>query len=291
MKKIISLFLALALILCTVTFTTYASEKDDIDKLEKELLELRYRADHFINDEGYIKPYNSLTFERLQNGVDYADEVLHSVLEPTAEQYQDAIDVLEYAFNNPTIDTYFAKETYVLSLKEHNENGFYYENDWNDFSAKRDALRDSFKTKDEEIVSDAFFALHRSFMDMTAKYTLSGDVNNDGKINIDDATLVQKYLACMETLTEMQKKLSCAYSGKIYDWDEEDWEPDIDCVTGIQKCAAGLVDLRTSPNVYGMMIDDGMYKYNTRITLIIIVWDKYDYVQAKVAELEAEGII
>lgn len=40
---------------------------------------------------------------------------------------------------------------------------------------------------------------------MTSKYTLPGDVNNDGKVSIYDATLVQKYLVGMEELTELQK--------------------------------------------------------------------------------------
>ena len=293
-KKFNTLFLCLILLiilLCSAfPFTAYAAEKTEAEQLERKLAELRFKADEFLNNLGYLKPYTDSTFERLQNGIDYADEVLCGGSESTIAQYQDAIETLEYAINNPTIDTYFAKETYVLSLKEHNENGFYNENDWNDFSEKRNALRDSFKTKNEVIVSDAFVSLHSSFVNMTSKYTLAGDITNDGKVNIDDATLIQKYLAGMNELTEMQKTLAAAYGNTVYEWFENP-NPDIDCVTGIQMCTAGLVDMNTNPVHYGLEINDGLFTYNTNISLIVMDDERYDAVDAKVSELEADGII
>lgn len=290
MKKIMSIILLVILLCGAFPFTVYSAEKTEAEQLERQLAELRFRADEFLNNLGYLKPYTDSTFERLQNGVDYADEVLCGGSESTIAQYQDAIETLEYAINNPTVDTYFAKETYVLSLKEHNENGFYNENDWNDFSKKRDTLRDSFKSKNEVIVSDAFVSLHSSFVNMTSKYTLAGDITNDGKVNIDDATLIQKYLAGMNELTEMQKTLAVAYGNTLYDW-FEDPIPDIDCVTGIQMCASGLIDMKINPIHYGFDIDDGLFMYNTNITLIVMDDERYDSVDAKVAELEADGII
>lgn len=290
MKKIISLTLSVILLCSAFPFNVYAVEETEAGQLERQLAELRFRADEFLNNLGYLKPYTDSTFERLQNGVEYADEVLCGGSESTIAQYQDAIETLEYAINNPTIDTYFAKETYVLSLKEHNENGFYNENDWNDFSEKRDALRDSFKTKNEVIVSDAFVSLHGSFVNMTSKYTLAGDITSDGKVNIDDATLIQKHLAGMNELTEIQKTLAVAYGNTLYEW-FEDPIPDIDCVTGIQMCAAGLVDMKTNPIHYGLEINDDLFTYNTNITLIVMGDERYDAVDTKVAELEAEGII
>lgn len=290
MKKIVSIVLALT-IMCSITLVSaYATENTEAEKLEKELIYLQFKASEIFQNVGKRMPYTELTFVRLQNGIDYADEVLSLGSEATVEQYQDAIDVLEYAFNNPTVVDFFAEEAYVLSLKEHNENGFYYEDDWNDFSAKRDALRDSFKTKDEETISDAFFALHESFVNMTSKYTLLGDVNNDGKVNVDDATLVQKYLAGIENLTEMQKDLAYAYGSDFRNWYDNP-KLTIDCVTGLQKCAAGLIDMYTSPNQYGMNVSDDFFTYNTNITLIIMGDPREDEVYEKIEELEAEGII
>lgn len=63
------------------------------------------------------------------------------------------------------------------------------------------------------------------------KYTL-GDVNNDGTINVDDATLIQKYSAEMEELSEIQ--LLAADTTK-------DGVINIDDVTAIQKYIANII--------------------------------------------------
>lgn len=297
MKKIISIILVLIMICCTIPFTAFAAEDTaDIEPLRKELEMLAYKAYGCINYVGDVMPHAHSSYERLQNGLDFAIDVLYDE-ESTVEKYNEAIDLLTYAFNNPTLETYYVKYNYVLSTFEHNENGFYYEDDWNDFSEKRDALRDSFKTNDEEAISKAFFALHKSFVNMTSKYTLTGDVNNDGKVNIDDATLVQKYLAGQENLTELQKELVMSYDNYIYDGLDIP-KPNIDCVTGLQKCAAGLTKQHTLPFSYGVNYTDSFgVTYNTKLVLYTHIWpatEEYDYVKyvtTKTAELEAEGII
>ncbi len=296
MKKIISIILVLIMICCTIPFTAFAAEETDIKSLRKELEMLAYKAYGCINYVGDVMPHAHSSYERLQNGLDFAIDVLYDE-ESTVEKYNEAIDLLTYAFNNPTLETYYVKYNYVLSTFEHNENGFYYEDDWNDFSEKREALRDSFKTNDEEAISKAFFALHKSFVNMTSKYTLTGDVNNDGKVNIDDATLVQKYLAGQENLTELQKELVMSYDNYIYDGLDIP-KPNIDCVTGLQKCVAGLTKQHTLPFSYGVNHTDSFgVTYNTKLVLYTHIWpgaEEYDYVEyvtTKTAELEAEGII
>lgn len=64
------------------------------------------------------------------------------------------------------------------------------------------------------------------------EYTL-GDVNADGKINIDDATLIQKYIAESEEFTDVQfLAADTTKDGKIT----------VDDVTMVQKYAANLID-------------------------------------------------
>ncbi|MCH5296550.1 MAG: CotH kinase family protein [Ruminococcus sp.] len=64
------------------------------------------------------------------------------------------------------------------------------------------------------------------------KFTL-GDVNEDGKIDIDDVTLIQKYIAEMENLTDNQ----CLAADTT-----KDGAVTIDDVTTIQKYIANLID-------------------------------------------------
>lgn len=59
-----------------------------------------------------------------------------------------------------------------------------------------------------------------------------GDVNGDGKVNIDDVTLIQKYIANMAELDSIQLK-AADLNG--------DENANIDDVTMIQKFLAGMV--------------------------------------------------
>lgn len=62
---------------------------------------------------------------------------------------------------------------------------------------------------------------------------IMGDVNRDGKVSIDDATLIQKSLAELEKLTPEQENAADANAdGRIT----------IDDVTQIQKYIAELID-------------------------------------------------
>lgn len=154
---------------------------------------------------------------------------------------------------------------------------------------KRDALRDSFKTNNEYVISYTFFELIDSFVNMTSKYTLLGDVNNDGKVNIDDATLVQKYLANTENLTEIQKALASLNGGCFTVVPALN----IDTVTELQMYFADLYKSGTKHCSYGETYVDNFG--NTFNTMITMYWeftdDRYAYVDAKVKELELEGVI
>ncbi|HBM98407.1 MAG TPA: hypothetical protein DD413_03185, partial [Ruminococcus sp.] len=58
-----------------------------------------------------------------------------------------------------------------------------------------------------------------------------GDVNGDGKVGIDDATNIQKYMAEMLDFTDKQKELADV---------NKDGKVGVDDVTLIQKHMAGL---------------------------------------------------
>ncbi|MCH5297962.1 MAG: dockerin type I repeat-containing protein [Ruminococcus sp.] len=290
MKKIISIILVLTLLCSVVPFTVYAADDNKYKSKRDELIALYLDVKESIETVGYYDPYSENSLNMLFNAFISADELLEDDSDSISDmEYQLCFAMLNFAYNNLCVDVFYAKETYVLSLNEHNENGFYDENDWNDFVTKRDNLRDSFKTGNEYVISYAFFELVDSFIDMTSKYTLPGDVNNDGKISVDDATLVQKYLAGVEELTELQQGLA-SLSGTCY---YAVSKVNIDTVTRLQKCSAGLFQPSSKHYSYGETYVDNFG--NTFNTMITMDWEyidyRYEYVDAKVSELEADGVI
>lgn len=292
MKKIISIVIVLTLIGCAVPATVYASDYYQYNLKREELSDLYRYIESNTDIEGVLKPYTKNSFNVFNSAMDSAHKLLSDNSgEISDSEYQDCIDNLTFAYENMCINEHYAKETYVLSLNENNKNGFYDENDWDDFVEKRDTLRDSFKTADEYVISSAFFALQDSFINMTSKYKMAGDVNNDGKVSVDDATLLQRYLAGMEDLTRVQVALSSNVSfGEC--WLEVD-EPGINNVTYLQKCVADMATICSDDFRYGKTYVDCFD--NTFNSLISMYWEfadnRYDCVEAKVAELESEGII
>lgn len=291
MKKAISIILVITLLCCAISFTAYASNDYEVNPKREELSNLRSDIFYKTDIEGELKPYSNSSFHIFNDALNCAAELLEKDSDSVSDsEYQECIDNLTFAYENICINVHFAKETYVLSLNEYNKNGFYDEDKWNDFATKRDALRDSFKTNDEYVISDAYFALQDSFINMTSGYK-PGDVNNDGKVDIDDVTLVQKYLADMEDLTQLQLALSTDISiGGCW---LEISTPNIDSVTKLQQCVADLTQISPDYFDYGKTYVDCFD--NTFNSLITMYWefcdDRYEYVDAKVAELEAEGII
>ena len=79
---------------------------------------------------------------------------------------------------------------------------------------------------------------------MSNAYTLKGDLNKDGEVNVLDVTLLQKYLVGIENLTGAQKMLANA---------EEYENPSITEATLIQKYAVGEISEFTN---YGHFVVD-----------------------------------
>ncbi|MCH5297243.1 MAG: dockerin type I repeat-containing protein [Ruminococcus sp.] len=268
----------------------YEIDKELVDELN-DLMDIYYVRHSTV---GTQKPYSQETFARENAAYQLAENVIANK-SATNEDYHNAIDRLSYALNNTCIDKGYAKQTYVLSLKEQNDNGFYGEADWNDYVEKRNALRDSFKTNDEKTISDAYFELYDSFTNMTSKYTIAGDVNNDGVVNIDDVTLIQKYVSDTTSFTGVQVELASRDCGK-YQYADYGYVPKItvDDVTALQKVIAVIDSNTTQPVVrYGRVTTDCYnIEFNSKICLGWFFMDsRYDEVNAKVKELEAEGII
>lgn len=90
---------------------------------------------------------------------------------------------------------------------ETNDNGYYSDELWNDFTTK---LNNAKNVYDDETITDirvsnAYWDLFHSFNALCLSNPLPGDVNNDGKVNIMDATSLQRGLAKVFTVNASQQ--------------------------------------------------------------------------------------
>ena len=179
------------------------------------------------------------------------DEVSKVLFDKTAtyEELLTAYDKLLYADYNLMVQVELAEGTYELALKEQNYNNWYSEEDWSTFVKNRDALKEALDTGLNSKITEAFYDLLYCYNVMTNRYTLKGDVNRDGEVNVIDATLVQKYLAGLEDFTGAQRMLCGDYDYECFD---------ISAATTIQKYSAGLI--KEIPNRKIFISDSNPYE-------------------------------
>ena len=87
--------------------------------------------------------------------------------------------------------------------------------------------------KQNHVTREYTVVVGKSSVTQDVKICKLGDVNMDGKINISDATEIQKGIAGLVSLSDYQDKLADANS---------DSKTNIADATHIQKFVAGLID-------------------------------------------------
>lgn len=129
------------------------------------------------------------------------------------EEYKAAKDKMYEAVNNFDVGAEVAKCAYDNALKEENYNNWYSDEQWSDFQNKRDKLGKALEKWDgkklyNQDVTYAYNDMLDTYNKMTNAYTVKGDINKDGKVNIHDVTEVQKYVVGIGHLTGAQKMLT-----------------------------------------------------------------------------------
>lgn len=251
MKKIISILLSIIILssICCVS----VSAADTLSPKKDLLILCDVVYYEFLTVVGGCIPFDRMD-EELWDAFEYADNIFYDK-NATDEDYIEARERLISAIYNLNVYTDYIQEAYELSLQEQNYNNWYSEEDWSNFVEKRVALGEALETDDPTIATDAFYDLLYACNVMTNRYTLKGDINRDGEVNVADTTLLQKYLVGKVELTGAQKMLSGAY---FYE------SPDVSAATTIQKYCAGLIS--EMPNNKVFLSDLKTHENEERIT-------------------------
>lgn len=241
MKKIISVILSAAMLSSVFCMNVSAAE----DSVTKEKLAYLLNA-YNINFSIWGKPIIQGCIE----DVFVNAQKVYEDSNATDSDYNEAlIELKNNALNEIYINYGYAEATYELASKEQNYNNWYSEDDWAEFQNKLSLLKTELD-KGNGLSLELSYA-HRSLMGiynkMTNSHTLRGDVNGDGTVNVEDATLIQKYLVGLENLTGAQKMLANA----------ENYEnPTVTEATMIQKYSVGIID--ELPNYGHFLVDEGL---------------------------------
>lgn len=213
MKKLLSIILVGILAVSSFILTTYAAENEKSEtEIEREKLGWLLDAFKILNTNiGEARIYNCVAGDTYNAAYNlYNQDEL-----ATAEEYKNMKDKLYSAAYNLHVDVAYAKTAYDNACKEQNYNNWYSDEQWNEFKNKLADLKTVLEpyiagTNDYDVwaITNAYNELLAVYNKMTNAYTLKGDVNKDGVVNVVDATFIQKYIAHEVEFTGAQKMLT-----------------------------------------------------------------------------------
>jgi hypothetical protein len=207
MKKILSTILIFAMALNLFSVSTFAQTDDTRQELIYAIEDKCWRIKG-SQEPGEMLPYTFTTANALIKEANSLVKDENATIEELQAMYDRLCDKDSYIY----VLDYYAKISYIFALEESNDDNWYEESDWSDFTSKRDNLREAFKTNDEKIISDAYRALYKSFKTMTMRYRVAGDLNKDGVANIADTTMISKHNVGLIKLNSAQIMLAQCYN-------------------------------------------------------------------------------
>lgn len=280
MKKILSFFLAAALLSCGFCLRAGALDEETMPEYMKV----------FYIRNAYLLPFGGLGSANPYSVGSECDDVydgLKAVLADsnvTADQCRAAsIRALTFLNENQYIDYEYAKETYRNALKENNNSGWYTDTEWSEFEQKLATVKTALDGYDntepsKKALTDAFHAMLKAYNLMTNRGAKAGDINGDGNVNVKDVTLLQRGLAEDCELNGAQK-LRAAVSGNrqsealsINDATQiQRFLAEISDAPAVNNCPVLLSEMQTNPlanevflaeHVFNFNICPRMYEYN-----------------------------
>lgn len=176
-----------------------------IDALEEEIINIE-ELEKLIEDAKGIDTTNCTdeTAKALQDAISAAEKVAEN---PESQQaVNDAIDALNNAVNGLRIDT-SELEKAIAEAEEKLSDEKYSPTSKEVLQKAVDAGKEILETAgtqfvEYEVIADAVKAINDAISGLVEAILL-GDVNNDGVVNIDDATEIQKYLVILVSADEI----------------------------------------------------------------------------------------
>lgn len=216
MKRMFIKFIALIMTLIFILICSLVSSSaygSYISASDKELDDLAYHAVHyFLNSFSATDLFTDDTIDNVQYWFDI--EQNYVVLDEkykTDEERQYIIDNFSKSMSTDIVISSDAILCLYEAVKnESNDNGYYSDELWNEFSKNREKVKMSIEEgiKPED-ANNLFLDLRDSFNALCLSNQIMGDVNKDGRIDILDATIMQKGLVKKLTLNSSQLLISC----------------------------------------------------------------------------------
>lgn len=290
MKKIISIMLISVMLLNFLPISVYATAENDTEQLKSDIQKLC--AEIFLAQQpGEIPPYQS--WDKANALYDEAIDLIedeNATLEELNDIYERLCDTESYLI----VSKWYAKASYVFALEENNDDGWYEEVDWNDFTEKRENLRLALNDGDKILINSAYRAMYDSFITMTFRYNRAGDLNKDGVVNISDTTLILKHNVGLIKLNSAQIMLAQCYDNNTPSYYYE--RLNVSDATNHQKAVAGYEGYEWNNEIDNMQRFIVTNALGDEFNYLIFsrspnLENRTKWISQRISELQAEGVL
>lgn len=203
MKKVISFVVAFALIIVSVVpvfADSFITQKNKLNSLV-DYMERAYIY-RFYQLPPQVPNYSDASTQRMQSAISQIRADIDSY--STNEEYEAATQLL-YDCKSQMYVSSSELEFMLDMMKNDYDNAEYYDNETSaEITSIYESALNAYENGTEKDIHIAYFNMRNELNKLCLGVSVAGDVNNDGKFNIIDITLVQKYLVGIEKLTSAQ---------------------------------------------------------------------------------------
>lgn len=214
MKKFISILLAI-LMVCITMVTAFAADDDSHEELITENYiqsSIKYYREYFIYYMGMMG-YNPLpkwsesSSQNMQTVFGFVEEKLNEN-NISQDELNSLNDMVETAVDCMCIDSSELKWMLDYMEKDYNSTDYYDEATTAELKKIYEQALSAYNSGDENQIHISYVEMRNELNKLCLYNTIPGDIDRNGKLDIDDVTLMQKDLACITDFNSSQNFIS-----------------------------------------------------------------------------------
>lgn len=220
MKKILSVLLAV-LIMGISTVTAFAEDNNtestneenysSLEEAKEDVLDCAFKyEEYFLKYSFLFSPdiplWSEQSSNNLEDTLDYVNNAVYDF--DTIDEVVGLKNLLNHAESEMCVELGELKWMLDYMKKDYESVGYYDEDTTSEIKTIYELAQSDYLSGDEKLIHKSYVSLRNLLNELCLYNQIPGDVNKDGKLTIDDVTLIQKNLADLTQFNSSQNYIA-----------------------------------------------------------------------------------